>query len=295
MKTTKLVVCLTLFLGLGLQGQQTDPAADQEPEEKEVGLSKLVARGFGVEVKMFFFPKAQFQDMNVSSVPEALRTVPTHQGDGWFGTPGRPRIVPDDPLFVLKPDLKNVGAVSVAPQYTVWRITFRGGVYFPYGDLTSRRPVAGDLSTYNAVNQYGDNNRGYGTSLVYYSIYWDDTKGRIKPFGEVEFRLHRFVSVIGGYGGTQSEYRLMLENGYDRFGRLEKYQEHELFRTSQKNAPYAAVRVGIAYIGVSVGVSRAKTTAVNNFQLSSTGGFRSFENQLYVAVDMRLTQTRSVK
>ena len=241
------IICVAVAAAVlgALSPAQSTGQAETSQDSTSDDLTKMVPRGFGVEVKMIFSPDDELPNVNFPSVPEELRTVPTHQGDGWFGTPGAPWVVPFPSSDINDASISDAVGITVAPQFTVSRLTFRGGIYIPQAKFQTTRPIAGDFDTYHAVNQFGTTRRGVGTSLVYYSVYYDGVDNDPKPFGEIEFRLHRFLSVIGGYGGHHNSYKIALESGYDRFNSLEEYEKVELGSIERHGAPYAAIRVGI--------------------------------------------------
>ncbi|MDP3954425.1 MAG: hypothetical protein Q8Q06_03340 [bacterium] len=280
-----LKIASLLMVPFCLVGQNNDSAFDK------------VSTGWGFELKAV----RQFTNNNpgaltFSDVPESLRTVPTHKDDGWFGKPGSPRVIPYSTFNVSDPMMSGFWSTRLAPQYTIWRVTVRGGVNVnPKSQFKTKRPRAGDFDTYHAVNQHGKPQRGTGASLVYYSIYWDnpDSRSTVNPFGEVELRLNKFLSVFSGYSSSETSARLILENGYDRWNSLEKYSTTDFATISTKTAHYFGVRIGITpYVGFSVGSGPIISQTQSTFPSVVSGHSDKKKMGTFVSLDLRLTQTK---
>jgi len=257
------------------------------------------ASGLGIEVKgLYNIPGSNPGAVSFSNIPTSLRQVPTHSGDGWFGRPGALRTVPFNDFKVKDPASSGLESFSfrVAPQYSFDRVTLRGGASFDFieGTLSSQRPKAGDFSTYRAVNQYGEEKRGTGTSLVYYSIYWNDSYGHdeVTPFIEVECRAYKFLSVFTGYNKSEQKYGLKLERGWDRWNTLQKYKVEDFGSVNARRSYYFGVRLGNPHVGFSVGFVPVK----NEFSGVAPGTSASISSKnkmgVFASVDFRITHSK---
>lgn len=175
-------------------------------------------------------------------LPQAMRTVPTHTGDSWFGVPGTPRVIPNDRIRVgLK---TGVNIFSVAPQVCFWeRFCIKGG-----GNLQLGSRDSSTFGNIREINQYGKPERGYGTSLVYYAIL-QQKRTALVPFGEMEVKLTRNVALLGGY--TTEKRRLSVETGYDRFNSLETHAVYPLLRQTSRWS-YVGVKLGVPVVGLII-------------------------------------------
>lgn len=178
--------------------------------------------GFGLEIKFFGVSAGLDNDSKVTNVPLKLRQIPSHPQDKWIYGSRRPILtVPSDSI-----GLGNLGGglnFSLSPELTLWRFRVRSGVNVSYiGTGGSEKSNEGST---REINQYGKPQRGSGTSLVYYSIYKQNSW---KPglTSEVDFDLGKNTLFIAGYGWNN--YKLVTEKGYDRWDALEVYEKNDL-------------------------------------------------------------------
>lgn len=174
--------------------------------------------GFGIEAKLFGADATFNESTKVSDIPLNLRQVPSHPEDTWiYGSRRVIRTIPSDTIIF---NGSNVGQnFAFSPELTVWRLRARSGVNFFVGG-SGDGPSKDSDNTTREMNQYGGSSRGYGTSLVYYSVY---SKSSRKPGinNEVDFDIGNDLLLIAGY--SWRNYNLVAQSGYDRWDSLEEY------------------------------------------------------------------------
>lgn len=241
-----------LFLSMVIFGFGSARSEDQPQKPKKFRLD------YGAELRIFGVNYTPLVSQ-VLFLPQAMRTVPTHAGDSWFGVPGTPRVIPNDRIRVgLK---TGVNIFSVAPQVCFWeRFYIRGGGNLQLGGRDS--PTVGNI---REINQYGKPERGYGTSLVYYAVL-QQKRVALVPFGEMEVKLTRNVALLGGY--TTEKRRFSVETGYDRSNSLETYAVYPLLRQTSRWS-YVGVKLGVPVVGLVVFAGPARHSS--NLELSGAG------------------------
>lgn len=190
-------------------------AAAQEHEKTNFGLG-FELRFFGVNSSIGDNIKA------IENVPLELRQVPSHPDDIWiYGIKRVIRTIPYDSI-----DLGGFDGltVSLSPELTAWRFRLRSGPNLYLGSFGGGPRRSNEGNT-REINQYGKPTRGYGTSLVYYSIYGQSSW---KPgiTSEVDLDIGKGLLLMAGYGWNN--HKLTAESGYDRWDALEKYESRKL-------------------------------------------------------------------
>jgi hypothetical protein len=301
--TRKMIQSACLFIAVTvprLAGQDApaDPQATT-PAADATQIFHRIPRGFGLEFQLGSFAGMRAAPTLFSNIPQALRTVPTHPDDGY--PPGTAWTIPTASYSMNDPQLQPHIFFSFAPQFTLSRFTVRAGLKIvPAVEIESAKPTAG--STVPEVNQQGTADRGFGESLVYYFLYWSPkASGQTKPFAEAEFRVHRLVSLIGGYDPYRSTFDVLFENGWDRYDAFQTHMTQTLASVSQAASHYyGAIRIALfgPYMGCRVGFSPLSTRVTDlypgvnpNFPLVKSGGKKG----LFFAFDFRLTQSRLPK
>ncbi len=187
---------------------------------------------FGLELRpaeFQFFPKYLQQ---ISNVPASARTVSIHAGDPGAGSPVL------IPVASVQPGSYFPFNLSIAPEIGYGRITVRAGLIFAPVSFapTAKLGSFGSTQEYNYIQ--GGTSRGYGAALVYYA-------GLVQPaktpgaFGELEVRVGAGLSGILGY--QRSQHNVEIQQGWDRYDALEKYQTLQLSSDVLQQA-YAGIR-----------------------------------------------------
>jgi hypothetical protein len=210
-----------------------------------LAIAQDYGKGFDINIKweVLGFNEVGLGPIGFSNIPQSLRTVPSNQA-GPLST-GTPVVIPGSTFSVGDPKFIGFSAFSFAPQYQAWRFTFRSGVSITMPNYPAQGPPTAEGGPYQEINQFGTNQRGTGTSLVYYSVYW--SKGgpiNPKPYGEIEFRVAGPLALVGGYGGFQKTENITLENGYDQYDALTPYSKQAIASAIIKAyGPYGSVKV----------------------------------------------------
>lgn len=185
--------------------------------------NKKPVAGFGIEFK-FFGADVSANDYlkEINNVPIELRQVPSHPNDTWIY--GSTQVVRTIPYDSIKLGAASGLLFSLSPELTIWRFRVRSGPNLYWSGL-GKGPSKSNEGNTREINQYGEPLRGYGTSLVYYSIY---SQNSWKPgvTNEADLDIGKDFLLIAGY--SWNNYKLVSESGYDRWDALEKYQRHEV-------------------------------------------------------------------
>ncbi len=162
--------------------------------------------------------------------PLSIRQVPSHPDDGNF-------------IFTI-PDAKlssayHTGQFSVLPGISFGeRMTIRGGVTFvPF--LGTSGPVKDTTSNTREINYSGTPDRGYGTTLAYYS----GTIGSATKLGyvaELELRAYQDLGVVAGF--STSDYNFNVNRGYDRYDALQ-HLDTKPYSNDHVQNPYVGIRL----------------------------------------------------
>ena len=185
----------------------------------------------------------------ISRVPEQFRQIPGHKDD--FTRPVT--ITVSDDTINPADSLINFG-IGVAPQLAFKkRLYLRGGVAWNYSPKAQARMDSSGNT--REVNLRGTTARGFGESLVYYSIR-PSPSVIPSPFAEIETKVKRWCGILGGY--MLYRHNLTLERGWDRFDALEVFEKSRLGSASM-HIPYLGFRlhapeepiVGMVFVGVA--------------------------------------------
>lgn len=196
--------------------------AQSNPNSKEY-YDERTNLGLGLEFKFLGVNATLGDNFKISNVPLELRQVPSHPDDTWiYGSKRVIRTIPDDSI-----KFSNISGLtfSLSPELTVWRFRLRSGPNFYHFGSPGGGPRKSNEGSTREINQYGKPTRGYGTSLVYYSIYG---KNSWKPgmANEADLDIGKNLLLMAGYGWNN--YKLVTESGYDRWDMLERYEMREL-------------------------------------------------------------------
>ncbi len=197
--------------------------------------SSSVAQGsrseFSLETRTLaqFFPSALGR---VSNIPISLRTIPGHPGDSNAGT------LIAIPTDTIAPGLFSGFYAGVAPQLRVSAWRFRVGPQF--GMYSRPQPQESSSGNTRELNQFGTQQRGTATALVYYAVVprADLFSG---GYGEVEHSVGAKAGLIAGY--AWSPYSYTVKTGYDRYDSLEPHQIFKL-ATADMQRCYGGFRIG---------------------------------------------------
>jgi hypothetical protein len=176
----------------------------------------------GAEIRFLHFGGAPTLIKEIDNIPLGVRQVISHPSDTWIYGSRRPLItIPDKNVDGGILSMIEFGA---SPEISVWRFRLRSGVNFTISTF-GEGPEKANFDTTPAVNQYGQPQRGTGTSLVYYTVRGQNSW---KPslIHEIDFDIGRNFLVIVGYSASNST--IIAESGYDRYDSLEKYKDYEL-------------------------------------------------------------------
>lgn len=260
---------------------------DQTPSSGgQESAANAVPHGWGLDVKAMMGFGGSAGTLSVVNVPASLRTVPSNNL-GPLAT-GIPVTIPDSSFSVKSSSIS--AQIGFGPEYSFGRFTVRGGGLLSFLNLTSGPPVAGGGNV-DEINQFGTSQRGTGTSLVYYSIFWPRTPS-ISPFGELEVRLSRFVSVLGGYNGRENS-SVTLQNGYDQNDKLTSFSNQKLASSSVKGAPYGGFKVNIHGPALAIVVEAAPVNWTS-FSTQFPVGINNPSSGVLVrlGIDVALTQKK---
>jgi len=253
--------------------------------------SPRTPKGFGFDIKLTGLFGGSQGPIQFSGLPQALRTVPSN-ASGPLAT-GVPVTIPDSPVLVQQ---SSTGfSIGLAPQYSVWRFTVRAGVSTQFLNLTSAPPTAdttAEYAKYPELNQYGTNQRGVGTSLVYYDIYSSRTPQSLNPFGELEFRINRWVSLVGGYSGRKIA-AATIETGYDQYDALATFNRQKLASVTMQASAYGSVKVNVfgPHGGLFIGATPSKWSQFSS-PYPVTNSFSGKNGvQILLGMDIGWTQT----
>lgn len=293
-----LAVAIT-FLNSPLMAQTqqvTSPAVVPASDTQDgFDLFRRVPRGFGLQVQVGSF-FTQDRPPTDFTIPESLRTVPTHPDDGY--PPGTQWTIPMPHFTTNDPEIAPQGVVAIAPEFTIWRVTARAGARIvPGPSLTSSKPMPGD--SIPEINQEGTSDRGYGQSLVYYFVYWQPkVLTTARPFEELELRINKWVSLIGGYGKTASAEGVALENGWDRYDAFQTHLTQEIASVEQNSGPfYGAVRIAVGgpFVGFRIGYTstRSRLTLAYPGVYTSLPASRGVLDGIFWAMDVGWTQSKA--
>ncbi len=215
MKTrlTGFVLVLSLLLVPKVSAQGQNSVSQNENKNSNFGM--------GLEFKFFDVSSFPVFMKEVDNVPLALRQVPSHPDDTWIY--GNQQVMRTIPFDSINPSGFESLNFTVSPELTLWRFRLRSGLMFSYASFGGAEPK--NEGSTREINQYGVPERGYGTSLVYYSIYG---RNSWKPgvITEADLNIYKGFLAMVGYGW--SNYNLVTETGYDRYDALEQYRAYDL-------------------------------------------------------------------
>jgi hypothetical protein len=230
-----------------------------------------VASGFGIEMRLLGSFGASTGPVDVANIPATLRTVPSNQ----YGplSPGTPVTIPVSTISISGG--AAAASIGLAPQYTLRRVTLRAGALVSFMNLSVAPPSVGSQAEYASfpeLNQFGTNQRGVGTSLVYYDVYWSRATPTIIPFGELEFRLNRFASLVGGYSGKQRS-TANIQTGYDQYDALSTYSDQKLASVTSDGSPYGGIKIALVgpYAGLLIGAAPVNWERLSSAYPITTG------------------------
>jgi hypothetical protein len=207
---------------------------------KEVRMRRgiLVAVGFGV---LFAFPAlaggAWYDDiellvafrrspgMTISNFPESIRDVPLHRDDEWLvGNTNMETPLPDTLL-----PLPSSYAFDFRVEYHPTAFTFCGALIAVHSSTSG----GVDSDERYQRNQYGDSDRGVGTSLRWYETDVGGAQvGVTAGLGTPWISLSRLVGMRLSCGGIYdlTGFSVQTTSGWDRWGSDEKWRTTTLAR-----------------------------------------------------------------
>ncbi len=295
-RRTIVFVCLLVSPALPWSEAQEPSSDPQTPPVDTLRLFDRIPKGLGLEIQAGVFFDQRPAPTLFTGIPQNLRTVPTHPDDGYPA--GTMWTIPNPSYALSDPRAPGPTFYSIAPQYSFWRVSVRGGVRIvPAATISVTKPMAGD--TIPEINQEGTAERGYGQSLVYYFLYWGPkATGQVRPFAEAELRVFRFVSIIGGFVPYRSESSVFLENGWDRYDAFETHGSQSVASIRQQShGYYGALRLAI--FGPYAGMRFGFTSMATSFPYLYPGVNPNFPSGasrpaagVFWAVDLRLIQTK---
>ncbi len=162
-------------------------------------------------------------------IPEGLRTVPTYPSDG----PVKQRVIPATTVEIPS---SQVMTMVYGPQVRVKALVLRGGIQFSgalQGNNSPTEPLTGMVEWGQFVN---NNNRGYGTSLVY--TQFEAFRNTFGLFAEGELGSPS-IGLVFGLSSVRS--KLTYRNGWDRYNTLQINNEIE--SSSWVKQPYVGLTV----------------------------------------------------
>jgi hypothetical protein len=226
--------CRLSFLLVAVLTMVTSAMAEEKKQKTfEIGLE--------VGLNAMFF-SGTIPSATIENVPLFVRQVPVHRDD-WNA--GVIRTIPFDTVAVEGTGYLFLdGSTKVAPTMRVGPVILRGELLVSgIGDSNDDR-TPGIPSPQEWSEWVENNERGYGTALVYYQAFLRKS-GKIKfhPVWEAELTYHDF-SVLAGTT-TSPISQLWIQTGWDRYNALEKWQEHHVADFSSR-VKYAGLRV---YLG----------------------------------------------
>jgi hypothetical protein len=162
----------------------------------DCNAQSAVAFAFGIEMGLAASFAGSTGPVTFGNIPQVLRTVPSNE----YGplSAGTPVTIPGSTVSLPG---SSVGvSIGVALQYTVWRMTLRAGASVSFMNLTASPPSVGSQAEYAPfpeLNQFGTNQRGVGTSLVYYALssYSNQKLAYIKRFAVWRYQDRRSGSL----------------------------------------------------------------------------------------------------
>ncbi len=262
MYTTRIAKCLEALALVTVSIAQG--SAQTQPQQQEPSVRDRVAKGFGIGIKLMSTVGGMPGPIAFSNIPQNLRTIPSNQ----YGplAAGTPVTVPNSTITV-GPGAASL-LVGLGAQYTVSRLTMRGGALAEFANVTSSLPSVSTTATYATfpeINQFGTNERGVGTSLVFYDIYWAKIPPAVTPFGELELRISHSMSLLGGYIEHRNA-AANLENGYDQYDALTAYTSQKLASATADNSVYGGVRFAVfgPYAGLFIGAMPVKWAQISS-------------------------------
>lgn len=191
-----------------------------KPKRTNFGLGLSVGLGLAVS------PSNNFK---IDNVPLELRQIPSHPNDGWiYGSKQVIRTIPYD-LMNISHNSEGL-KVSFSPELTIWRFRLRNGASL-YNAADTDGPMRSNEGNTREINQFGKPTRGYGTSLVYYSIYGKKSS-KFGWSGGADFDIGKGLLIMAGYDRWNNYYNILAESGYDRWNSLEKYKDYDLGKLS---------------------------------------------------------------
>jgi hypothetical protein len=128
--------------------------------------------------------------------------------------------------------------------------------------------------------------------LVYYDIYWTKTPS-VTPFGELECRINRVISLVGGYSGSRVA-TSSLQNGYDQYDALTAYSSHKVASLTLSASPYGGLKVAVfgPYAGLFVGAMPVGQARLSSPFSINTGLGRKNGVQILVGMDFGWTHVK---
>ena len=279
-RAAKLISCLAALLSM------TSLTLDCKAQS-------AVASGFGIEMRLGASFGGSTGTVTLENIPQMLRTVPSNQ----YGplSAGTPVIIPTSTISL--PGSSPGLSIGLAPQYSLWRMTLRAGASVSFMNLTASPPSVGSQAEYASfpeINQFGTNQRGVGTSLVYYDVYWSRSSPAIVPFGELQFRVNRFASLVGGYMGQQKT-TVDIQNGYDQYDALSTYSNQKLAYITSSGSPYGGIKIAVIgpYAGLFIGAGPVKWERITSAYPLATDFSEKTGVQLLIGFNVGWTRTKS--
>jgi hypothetical protein len=126
------------------------------------------------------------------------------------------------PFDAIDPNpVSSLIAFRAGPEVSIRRLRLRAGLSFASVPPIEQGLVKASAGATRMVNQWNEPSRGFGASLVYYTM---SPSATAVPgwFGEASVDITERVAAFGGVGADNV--RLLVETGYDRFDQFEVYR-----------------------------------------------------------------------
>lgn len=219
------------------------------------------------------WPGIQTPITTIGSFPLSVRQIPGHKDDPWVG---RIFTVPDATFTEVNPMISVNGMFGGSVTFYD-RLTVRLGITFinildkSLGEnYIANDPTSSGHPYFREINQLNQPNRGVGTALVYYELtpHWETNKTLLVPTPEIEVKIARGLSMLGGY--YQYGYGYNVVRGYDRYNSLEDIINTEPVVAVKIFVPYAGVRFEIMHNeGAQIGFVTLCSFPVAHFQVAN--------------------------
>lgn len=196
--------------------------------------------------------------ITASNVPLSFRAVPEHPDDGGMALPA---IEPDS---ISIPSIYSIASPGYGFKKLVGDHIYKIGLRLELNLNKCGTPDSfmGALSGIRERNYAGGTKRGSGTALTYYGL---SVKDWIVPEFITEYQKDNIC-----FGMTYKSYNLRLENGWDRYNRLQRWQAFNAGKMNMYNI-YVGLnkfRLGYSINSHSGATAGAKMSAKNFFTIA---------------------------